>query len=178
MDGVPAGSAGILRLGRWSAAVGAGVAAIGVVLWFARFAFPGGIVGWLNDLMTLAQYTLGLPIAFALHAVLRRNSPTFSLLALIIGVVGMVAVVVLQLLLLVRAVTFAQQAVPVTIAILVVGVWLVATGYLERSIGVRNSLRMSVLAVPYFGYPIWAWWMARVLSRIESTGLPTREGHR
>jgi hypothetical protein len=52
----------------------------------------------------------------------------------------------------------------VSIAILVVGLWLVITGYLGRSTGrLPHSLRMSLLAVPYFGYPIWALWLGRRL---------------
>jgi hypothetical protein len=34
----------------------------------------------------------------------------------------------------------------------------VITGYLARSI-LPNSLRLSLLAVPYLGYPIWAFWL-------------------
>jgi hypothetical protein len=114
----------------------------------------------------MIQYALTVPIALALHALFRRYNANLSLLALVVGVAGMLAVVVLQFLLLVRALSFAQQVVPVTIAILVVGAWLAMTGYLGRSTGLlRNSLRMSLLAVPYFGYPIWAWWLARSLFR-------------
>ena len=155
---------GIMRLGGWSASVSGTIAAVGLVLWFARFAFPGGPVGWFNDLLVMIQYALGLPIAIALHAVFSRYNPGLSWLALIVGVAGMLGVVVLQALLLVRALSFAQQVVPVSIAILVVRAWLVITGYLGRSTGLfRHSLPMSLVAVPYFGYPIWAWWLARSL---------------
>ena len=153
-----------MQLGSWSACVSGTIAALGLVLWFARFAFPGGPVGWFNDLLVLIQYGLAIPIAVVLHAAFRLYNPGLSWLALIIGVAGMLGVVVLQALLLVRALSFAQQVVPVTVAILVVGAWLVITGYMGRSTGLfRHSLPMSLMAVPYFGYPIWAWWMARSL---------------
>jgi hypothetical protein len=42
----------LMRLGGWSASVSGTIGAIGLVLWFARFAFPGGPVGWFNDLLT------------------------------------------------------------------------------------------------------------------------------
>ena len=78
----------------------------------------------------------------------------------------MVAVVLLQFLLVARVLTFAQQVVPVSIAVLVVGVWLVATGYLGRATGLLpRALLMSLPAVPYFGYPIWALWLGRTLRR-------------
>jgi hypothetical protein len=152
------------RLGGWPALASGIVAAVGLVLWFARFAFPGGIVGWLNDVLVMVQYALALPIAVALHTLFRRHRPTLSLLAAVVGIAGMLAVVALQFLLVVRALTFAQQVVPVSTAILVVGVWLVATGYLGRSTGLLpRGLLMSLPAVPYFGYPIWALWLGRTL---------------
>jgi hypothetical protein len=62
--------------------------------------------------------------------------------------------------------TFEQQGAPVSIAVLVVGVWLVVTGYLLRSASTfRHSLAISLLAVPYLAYPIWAFWMGRRLAR-------------
>ena len=154
----------IMRLGGWLASLSGAIAAVGLVLWFARFAFPGGPVGWFNDLLVMIQYALALPIAIVLHAVFSRYNPGLSRLALIVGVAGLLSVVVLQALLLVRALTFEQQVLPVSIAILVVGAWLVITGWLGRSTGLfRHSLLMSVVAVPYFGYAIWAWWLARSL---------------
>jgi hypothetical protein len=44
--------------------------------------------------------------------------------------------------------------------ILGVGSWLVVTGLVTRSTGkLPNSLLMSAIAVPYFGYPVWAFWI-------------------
>ena len=82
----------ILRLGGWSASVSGTIAAVGLVLWFARFAFPGGPIGWFNDLLVMIQYALALPIAIVLHAVFSRYSPGLSCLALIVGVAGMLGV--------------------------------------------------------------------------------------
>jgi hypothetical protein len=154
----------VLRMGGWTAYLSGAVAAIGLLLWFARFAFPGSVIAWLNDVFVMIQYALAVPIAVSLHSLLRRYDPGLSLSAMVVGIGGMLAVVVLQFLLVVDALTFAQQVVPVTIAILVVGLWLVITGYLGRSTGrLPHSLRMSLIAVPYFGYPIWAFWLGRHL---------------
>lgn len=44
--------------------------------------------------------------------------------------------------------------------ILGVGSWPVITGIVARSSGrLPNSLLMSILAVPYIGYPVWAFWI-------------------
>src|ERR1051326_9197006 len=53
----------MIQLGGWSACVSGTIAALGLVLWFARFAFPAGPVGWFNDLLVMIQYGLALPIA-------------------------------------------------------------------------------------------------------------------
>jgi hypothetical protein len=87
---------------------------------------------------------------------------------MIVGIGGMLSVVLFQLLLLAGALTFAQQVVPVTIAILL-GAWVVTTGYLARSDArLPYSVGMSLLAVPYFGYPIWAFWLGRHLIRLAA----------
>ncbi|MFZ2014562.1 MAG: hypothetical protein WAV00_12115 [Nocardioides sp.] len=66
-----------------------------------------------------------------------------------------------QLLLIFKVLTFEQQVLWVTLAmILGVGSWLVVTGLVARSTGrLPNSLLMSILAVPYIGYPVWAFWI-------------------
>ena len=83
---------------------------------------------------------------------------------MLIGVTGMAAIASLQLLLIMGVMTFAQQFGPVTIAFLVVGVWLLVTGYLGQSSGrLPRGVLYSLLAVPFFGYPIWAVWLGRQL---------------
>jgi hypothetical protein len=48
--------------------------------------------------------------------------------------------------------------------ILGVGSWLVITGIVARSTGkLPNSVLMSILAVPYIGYPVWAFWLGQHL---------------
>lgn len=42
--------------------------------------------------------------------------------------------------------------------------WLVITGFIARSTGrLSNSLVVSAIAVPYLGYPVWAFWLGRHL---------------
>jgi hypothetical protein len=67
----------------------------------------------------------------------------------------------LQLLLIFKVLTFEQQVLWVSLAmILGVGSWLVITGLVARSTGrLPDSVLMSILAVPYIGYSVWAFWM-------------------
>jgi len=148
------------------------ISAIGVVLliaMFVLFATPykelALRVGLLNDICVALQYLLAIPIALALHQVLRVYQPGLIRTATIIGIVSMLLVFGLQLLLIFKVLTFERQVVWVSAAmILGVGSWLVITGMVARSTGrMPNSVLMSVLAVPYIGYPAWAIWLGRLL---------------
>ena len=77
------------------------------------------------------------------------------------GLVGTMTALVLGLL------PFERQAGWVSLALFVgVGAWLVITGLVARATGrMPNSLLMSGLAVPYLGYPVWAFWLGRLLLR-------------
>jgi hypothetical protein len=126
-------------------------------------------IGWTNDVTSMLMYLLALPIPLALHQRLKSPAPVVSCLAMLIGLTGMAAVAVLQYLLVAGVLTFAQQGGPVTVAILLVGVWLVITGHLGRSSGTMpRAMLFSLLAVPYFGYPVWAFWLGRQLSHKPS----------
>ena len=156
-----------VRMGSWFAYASGVIAALGVVFFIARFALPRpSPLGGLNDVASLLQYLLAIPIALSLEELLRPRHRVWARATTIIGISGMLAIVALQFLLLARVLTFEQQGVPVSIAVLVVGVWLVGTGYLLRSASTfRHSLTIGLLAVQYFAYPIWAFWMGRRLAR-------------
>jgi hypothetical protein len=149
------------------------VAAIGVVflilfyvLFFATpLAALGQALGWLNDLCIAIQYLLTIPLALSLRRILRQYAPRLVNVATIVGIASMLIVAALQLALVLGVVTFAQQVLWVSLAMIVgVGIWLVITGVVARSTErFPNSLRMSLVAVPYLGYPIWAFWLSRYL---------------
>ncbi len=105
--------------------------------------------------------------AYAPHRLLRPVGPGLSSTALVVGIVALVAVVAHQIMLLTRVLSFEQQVVPVSIAIVVVGAWLVMTAYLARSTGKFPwAMLMSILAVPYFGYSLWAFWIGRRFAQL------------
>jgi hypothetical protein len=124
----------------------------------------GGGVRRLNDVLVMVQYLVAVPIAVALHTLFGAWNPALSRVAMVVGISGMLATAALQFLLVIGALTFAQQVVPVSVALLVVGAWLVITGYLGRSTGtLPHGVRMGLLAATYVGYPIWAFWLGRRL---------------
>ena len=150
------------------ALVTAVISAIGVVLLIAMFALfatqqseLGNRVGWLNDICVALQYLLTIPIALALYRILSAYNPLLIRIATILGIVSMLIVAGLQLLLIFKVLTFEQQVLWVSLAmILGVGSWLLVTGLAARSTNrLPNSLLMSILAVPYIGYPVWTFWI-------------------
>ena len=149
------------------------ISAFGVIFLIAMFVFfsrsnneQGQIFGMLNDICVALQYLLTIPIALALYQILREHHHArLILVATILGIAAMVSVVVLQLLLIFQVLTFNQQGLWVTLAmILGVGSWLVITGLEARSTGrLPNSIPISLFAVPYIGFPFWAFWMGQHL---------------
>ena len=122
-------------------------------------------VGMVNDISAAIQYLLTIPIALALYKILQGYHPELMRTATIIGIIAMLLVFGLQLLLILGILTFERQVLWLSLAmILGVGSWLVITGLAARSMGrLPNSLLISILAVPYFGYPLWAFWLGQRL---------------
>lgn len=122
-------------------------------------------VGMLNDICVALQYLLAIPIALALYRILGIYNPTLIRFITVTGILALLATVGLQLLLIFGVLTFEQQFLWVALAIILgIGSWLLVTGLVARSTGrLPNSLLMSILAVPYFGFPVWTFWLGRRL---------------
>jgi hypothetical protein len=144
------------------------ISTFGVVFLIAMFVLfatqrleLGNKVGSLNDVCVALQYLLTIPIALALHRMLSAYNPLAIRIATILGIVSMLTVFGLQLLLILRVLTFEQQVLWVSLALILgVGSWLMVTGLTARYTGgLPHSLVMSAIAVPYFGYPVWALWI-------------------
>ena len=162
----------VIRAAGGFAIVSGIISAIGVVFlitMFVLFATPlktlGLTFGLLNDICVAIQYLLTIPVALALYRILLPYNPALIRLATIVGIAMMLVVIGLQLALISGVVTFEQQVVWVSLAMIVgVGSWLVITGLVARSTGrLPNSVLMSSVAVPYLGYPVWAFWLGRHL---------------
>lgn len=144
------------------------ISAIGVVLliiMYILFATPqkelGFRVGMLNDICVALQYLLTIPVALALYPILKTYNPPLLNVATVTGIVAMLLVTGLQLLLIFKVLTFEQQVIWVSLAMVVgVGFWLIVSGLAARFTGkLDGSVLMSSLAVPYVGYPVWAIWL-------------------
>ncbi len=171
MKTTPTETTTTLGLAAWISYASGVVAAVGLVFLIAMFASfaagatsPGLVFGWINDVLGVVGALLMLPLAVALHVLLRPRAPILSGLAMMIGVGAMVGIIVLQSLLVLGALTFQEEVGPVLIAFLFFVVWLVLTSYLGNASGaLPHGLRMGLLAVTYVGSPIWAFWLGRHL---------------
>src|SRR4029077_5697772 len=149
--------------------------AIGVVFLAAMFVSfavqatsPGLAFGWINDVLVGVAYLLAVPSVIAIGALLRPAAPVVGRLATVIGLGAILAIVVLQWMVVLGAVTFEDQIGAVSLALLVLGVWFVIVGHLGSSSGVLpDGVRMGLLAATYVGYPFWAFWLGRNLVRLE-----------
>jgi hypothetical protein len=146
----------------WSACASGVVAIFGLVP-FVTYPFGLNFPG-LNDDAALVQYLLALPITFALYSLSRARAATGSLVAMLIGIGGILLFTVVQTVLVFSSMQWAIYFVLIGAATLMIGAWIVITGsYLRRSTGpLRHSLPMSILGATYFAYPIWAVWLGRM----------------
>jgi hypothetical protein len=157
----------LVKLAGWCAYASGIVSIFGIVFLVAFFTL-GGLFGPLNDLAVIVQYVLMLPIALALQQLLRPHGPGLSMVGMLLGIVGIFAVIILQFLLVAGVLTFGQQIGMVIPAFLVVLAWFVINAYLGRSIEVLpKSMLFNVLAGLYIGYPLWGFSVGRRLRSWE-----------
>lgn len=158
-----------MNLARWCAYASGVVGIVGIAFLIAFFGAlltvgEGFGLGELNDAAVVVQYTLMLPIALALRQLLRPHGSVLSLIAMGIGLAGMLAVISLQVLLLTGLLPFEQQIWMVSVAFLVVVVWFVLNAHLGRSTDrLPHGMVLGVLAGLYVGYPFWAFVLGRSL---------------
>lgn len=170
-----------LQLVAWISYASGAIAAFGVVFLATMFAsFAVGAtsqalaVGRINDVLVMVSYLLAVPSAIALPALLRPHAQAPAGLTTAMGIGALAAIVVLQFLLVVGALTFEVQVGPVSVALLVLGAWFVVTGRLAGQSGaLPRGGRMGLLAATYVGYPIWAFWFGRHLLRLSRRGVDT-----
>ena len=128
-------------------------------------------IGLINDALAIVVYGLLLPVVPVMHVLVRETGAERSLVLAVVGAVGIVVTMVLQWLLVTEALSFAQQILPVSLALLSVGAWMVGTGVLARRAGLLpHGLRDGLLGASYFGFPIWAFGVGRRLLRAGSGG--------
>ena len=182
---------GLLCTAGWAAYLSA-AATITTFVTGILFFSAGQPWGTINDAASVFQVLFMLPVVLALHRLflLGPSAPALSLLAAVIGTVGVLVAAALQALLVFGKVKFEQTIGVVLTAGGGIGIWLVLTGYLALAGGAlpgglawlglvagggyillvvgfwlgrqRNPLFMAGSLVAVIGYSMWAIWLGRV----------------
>jgi hypothetical protein len=145
-----------------------GVGLVFLIGMYAAFAAGreslGMTLGWVNDVTGVVTLPLAVPAMVVLHDRLRPATGRAGDALLLLAIGATIAIVVLQLLLVTRVLTFEQQIGPVMIAFAALGAWFIATGRMAARMGLLpQGTALGVLAAAYVGYPLWAFRVARVV---------------
>ncbi len=133
----------LARYGGWAAYITGIMSIVGFVSLMLFFALeapqatenPQGFHFWglVSDIAGPATMLPLLVVMLALHEVERDRARVLSQIAVVIGVVGAVAITVLQVLLIIKVLPFEQEVGPVVFATALVGVWLILANYSGRA---------------------------------------------
>lgn len=182
-------SSALLPLAAWAAHLSAAatvITAVTGILFFAK----GQPFGTLNDVATVFQALFTLPLEWALHALLGQQVRVLSATAMAVGTIGMLSMGVLQVLLVLRRVTFEQTFRAVLAGGAAMGVWLVivsslvlagrgpsgamawigvvaGSGYILSAVvyfatGRQGALFFLAAATGLVAYSVWAIWLGCV----------------
>ena len=138
----------LIKVAVWCSYTSGVVSVFGIAFLFA-FVLMGDPMGRLNDIAVIVQYSLMLPIAIALYQILREFDPSLNLVALFVGIPGMLAVIILQILLVTGLMAFSVQIGLVVIAFLVVLIWFIyrTPGSLNGEVAKKHAPARSGRAI-------------------------------
>lgn len=113
--------------------------------------------GFLSDVAGPATMIPLIVVMLALHERERAHAPGLSRAAVVIGVVGALGVTLLQVLLIVKVLSFEQEVGPVVVATAITGVWLVLANYLgqvQRILPARLAWLGIAVGAVQIAYPV------------------------
>jgi hypothetical protein len=102
--------------------------------------------GPVSDICPIVQMVSLVVVARALYLIERSSAPGLSLIGSAIGIVGMLAVVLLQVLLIIKLIPFEQEVGLVLLATAAVGLWLILVNHSGRRHGSLPS-RLAWLGI-------------------------------
>ena len=147
---------GLWRLAAWCAPASAVAAAVGM-LFLVIFYIGVPAFGTLNDLAVIVQYALLLPIFFRIARMTWNVDQPKTIAVHVLGLLGILAVITLQTMLVFDILPFQRQILFVIPAFLVVMVWFVFTERIgSQDERLPKGKALAVLAGLVIGYPFWA----------------------
>ena len=113
------------------------------------------LVELLDSLAILAL----IPVAFALHRLLRRSAPVLMDSALLLGLGGLALAGALHLMFVFELAWFSEAFTPLLVAAAAVIAWIWIVALVGRRYGrLPNAVVMALAATTLIGFPIWAAW--------------------
>lgn len=118
------------------------------------------LFGILNDATFIFVALFMIPPALALYKLLQLKTPTLARVALVIGLLGLLAGAIVQLLYVTRVISLVQQGQWLPLSVGLIGVWMTMVNLLGRRggilsgglgwLGMITGVCMSLLPVTYF----------------------------
>jgi len=161
-------SAQLFPISGWSALLNGVLAIIGVVF-LVLFFVIGQPFGTMNDLTSLPWVLSFLPVLWFFYRLGANEHKFISLIALGVGVFGLLGVFALQLLLVLKVITIWQQTYYITSAFGAIGLWMVIASGMGRA----ESFVSPALAG--FGIALGAGWILATLC-VWIGGFPPADG--
>ena len=180
----------LTRFAGWSAYLSAAATVLGIASLIAFFTV-GQPFGTINDIFSVVIALSSMVVLYALHQIHQQGAPLINLAVFAVGVSALLVAAVLQTLLILNVITFAQTAVIVPLAFGFFGAALVVYGRLSLANGLLPARLawMSIIAgvgyvlvitgfilggqehplaaigglVTVIVYPGWAIWFGRLL---------------
>lgn len=119
------------------------------------------LFGTLNDASFIFVALFMIPVAVALNKMNQSQSPTFSLISLVIGMTGMLATAIIQGLYVPRLIQTAQQGILLGTALFLIGLWMILVNALGRDANLPRGLAwlgivagVSIILLPLAGIAI------------------------
>lgn len=158
--------------GTWASVAG-GITSIAAVVAGILMLTTSSFFGPLSDAFSALTLVLMLPVIFVVHGLIRRQAPTLSLVAAVIGVLSVLVYGILETLVAAGALDYDQVSLVNVVASAGVGVWLLLANFaaLRGAVfgrglawaGLFSGAGFVVLVLGFTVYPIFAFWLWRWL---------------
>ncbi|MFP3853941.1 MAG: hypothetical protein ACLFWD_06575 [Anaerolineales bacterium] len=127
------------------------------------------IFGPLNDIAFTTQLVFTLPVVIFLSSRVRHNKGVSARFALPLGLLGLLAAISLQLLLIFGVLSFFEMIGPLMGSMVIIVLWF---ALIERAgrhdLIIPRGRALAILAGLSFGYPIWAFKLIRKVENAET----------
>jgi hypothetical protein len=118
-----------------------------------------------------------LPVVFNLRSIYRASKSKISDFTLAVGVIGVLGFAVASFVLSAKGLGLIGFDLIASVLVqfffyFIFAAWFLMFGFVLKASGIKHAIRMSLLAITLFAYPVWAIWLARQVSVKAHHDLP------